>query len=175
LTKTSIFIVRKANNKMREDQVIRKDEILENTINIKEVLGKNAISKGGTVVGRVTQIRVNKENSQVEGIVISRGLTKKKIYVGKSYFEKLSHKAVILNTELSVLLKGRRVMTVDGKTIGKISTINRKGLTNDFESVVVRSLWKKFLIPKKEIKMMNNSVILEHKYNESKKYRFKKS
>ncbi|MEK6918623.1 MAG: PRC-barrel domain-containing protein [Nanoarchaeota archaeon] len=158
---------------MNELQVIRKEESLEDTINISRVLGKHAVSKGGTIIGRVNQIRINKETSEIEGVVISRGLFKKPVYVGRSYFDTISHEAIILNVELSLLLRGKKVITLDGKVIGSVTKINRKGNTNDFDSIIVRSLWKKFLIPKGEIKEMSSSVILEYKYDESKKYLWK--
>ena len=159
---------------MNNQEVIKNDEKLENTINIIMLIGKNVLSKGGTIIGRVSQIRINKENSELEGIVISRGILNKPIYVGKSYLQTISKKAIILSVELSLLLKGKKVITIDGKNIGKITTINRKGNSNEIESIIVNSLWKKFLIPKNQIKIMGNSVILEHKYDDSKKYLWKK-
>lgn len=148
--------------------VTRKEADLDKTVNIRGLIGKRVLSEGGAIVGTIAEIRLDKEGFELEGIIVSTrvGL----IYVGKSYFSKISDYSVILNTELSVLIKGRNVLTIDGKILGKVKEVNRKGKTNEIESIIVSSWWKKYLIEVSEIKQIASSVLIKAKYDETKEY-----
>lgn len=149
--------------------VTKKEASIEDTINLRRLIGKRVLSEGGAIVGRISEVRVDPEGFELEGVVVSRGF-ESPIYIGKSYFAKLSNYSVILNTELSVLLNGRKVLTTDGKVIGKIIEINRKGTTNDIESILVGRWWKKYLIPVSDIKQIGNSVLIKTRHDEAKNY-----
>ena len=156
-------------NMVNYQYVMRKEANAENTVNLKKLIGKRVLSLGGTVVGRITEIRLNPDNFEIEGVVVSTGFSAP-IYIGKSYFEHLSNIAVILNTELSILIKGKKVVTLDGKVLGRVRQVNRKGITNEIEDIEVSSFWKKYLIPEDEIKQVGNSVLVNLKYDATKTY-----
>ena len=155
------------------EYVSRRGSNLDGKINIKKIMGKHVLSKGGKIVGYISELRINSDTLELEGLVINRGF-KKPIYIGKSYFSHLSDKAVILNIELSVLIMGKKVITLDGKVLGKVKQVNRKGTTNDVQSLVVKSLWRKYIIPQSDIKQINTSVLIKHKYDATKIHLWKR-
>lgn len=151
--------------------VFRRENSLEKTVSLNELIGKRVLSKGGKIVGKVAEIRVNPLNFNLQGIVVGRDILRKPIYIGRSYFERLSHDSVILNVELSIFLKYKDVLDSKGKTIGQVRDIIRKGTTNEIESLIVRSTFsKKFIVPFRAIKAIGNNITLHSTYNVKKRY-----
>lgn len=153
--------------------IIRREAEIEKTVNVKKLIGKNVLSEGGTVVGTIYEVRLSPNGFDMEGIVVSTRVGM--LYIGKSYFSSISDYSVILNTELGLLVKGRRVITVDGKTLGKVKQVNRKGNTNEIDSLLVGTFWKKYLIPVSAVKQIASSVLLKTKYDDAKEYIWKRS
>lgn len=153
--------------------ILRKEIELDKTVNVKKLIGKNVLSEGGTVVGTIYEVRLNPNGFDMEGIVVSTRVGM--LYIGKSYFSSISDYSVILNTELGLLVRGRRVITVDGKILGKVKQVNRKGNTNEIENLLVGTFWKKYLIPVSAIKQIASSVLLKTKYDDAKEYIWKRS
>lgn len=154
---------------MTDYQIVkRKEAELEQTVNLKKLIGKRVLSDGGAIVGYISEVRINSEGFGLEGIVVSG--REGQMYIGKSYFSTLSDYSVILNTDISLLLKRRKVITVDGKVIGRVKEVNRKGTTNEIESLIVQSFWKKYLIPVGEIKQIGNPILIKERYIETKNY-----
>ena len=113
--------------------VVKKEAGLEETANVKRLIGKRVLSEGGSVVGHISEVRLNKSGFNLEGIVVSSSIGL--VYIGKSYFSTISDYSVILNTELGLLVKGKKVLTIDGKVLGRVKQVNRKGNTNEIESI----------------------------------------
>ena len=152
-------------------EIIEKEAPLEHTLNLKDLIGIRVISKRGKVVGKVSQFRLNANNMEIEGILVSRGIFKKPFYVGKSYLKQISNDAIILNIEPANLLKGIKVVTSDGKILGKVKEVIRKGDTNIVEGIVVSSLFKKRKTIKASfIERLGQSIILKPNYHVAEKY-----
>ena len=148
---------------------------MEKTINLKKLIGKKVISKGGVIIGKVCQIRINPYHLNLEGILIKRGFLRKPIYLGRSYFSHLSLDAIILNEELSLFIKGKYVFTSEGERVGKVSKVVRKGNSNELQNLVIKSLFtREISIPNSEIKHIGKSVVLKSGYNARKKYFWQK-
>ncbi|MFA4953651.1 MAG: PRC-barrel domain-containing protein [Candidatus Pacearchaeota archaeon] len=157
---------------MREPHSILKTErALHKTVNLKKLIGKIVLSKGGKIIGRILEIRISPINLDLEGILVRGNIIKKSMYIGRSYFSRLSHESVILNIEVSVLIKNKQVIDSKGKILGRVKEVVRKGTRNDLKGVYVRSLFsRKFFIPESEIEYVNKSLVLKPKYNATKKY-----
>jgi sporulation protein YlmC with PRC-barrel domain len=161
---------------MKVHHVVRREAPLDKTINIRHIVGKSVLSKGGMVVGKVSELRLNPKNVAIEGVLMRHSIFHKPFYIGKGYFSHLSHEAIILNIELSPLLRGKKVITSEGKVIGKVMAIERKGTRNDIQHIVVKSFWsRKFTITPSNIKSIGRSIILQSGYNVPKKYFWQKS
>ncbi|MDO8459675.1 MAG: PRC-barrel domain-containing protein [Nanoarchaeota archaeon] len=148
---------------------------MDKTVNLKKLIRKKVLSKGGKIIGKIVQIRISPINLELEGILIKGKIIKKPMYIGRSYFSHLSQEAVILNIEVSVLIKDKQVINSKGKIIGRVKEVVRKGTRNDLKGVHVRSFFsRKFFIPVSEIEYVNKSIILKPKYNATKKYFWQK-
>lgn len=152
--------------------ILRKEAEIDKTVNVKKLIGRNVLSEGGTIVGRISEIRLNNSGFDLEGVVVSTSAGM--LYIGKSYFSSISDYSVILNTEISLLVRSRRVITSDGKNLGKVKQVNRKGNGNEIESLLVGTFWKKYMIPVSAIKQIASSVLLKEKYDETKEYIWKR-
>lgn len=148
--------------------VTRKEADIEKTADVRKLIGKKVLSEGGTIVGRISEVRLSTVGFDLEGVVVSTNVGT--IYIGRSYFSTISDHSVILNTELSLLVKGRKAITIDGKVLGRVKQVNRKGTTNEIESLMVGSFWKKYLVPVSAIKQIASSVLLKLKYDETKEH-----
>ena len=157
---------------MKEPHVIlRKERSLDKTINLKKLIGKIVLSRGGKIIGKILEIRINPLNLALEGVLVRGKTTQKPMYIGKSYFSHLSEEAVILKIEVSILIKNRKVIDSKGRILGKVKEVVMRGTGNDFKGIYVRSLFsRRFFIPASEIEYVNNSVVLKSKYHAKKKY-----
>ncbi|MCR4285225.1 MAG: PRC-barrel domain-containing protein [archaeon] len=155
----------------RPHQILRTERPLDRTINLRKLIGKRVLSKGGEIVGRISEIRINPVGFGLEGILVRGNVLKKQIYIGRNYFSKISKDAVILNIEVSVLIKNKKVITSKGEIIGRVKEVVRNGTRNDLKGVYVRSLFsREFFIPASKMEYVNKSIVLKPKYETTKKY-----
>lgn len=167
-----IFILPYPYNVMKaHHDILKTERTLNKTINLRKLIGKKVLSKGGTIIGKILEIGINPKNLNLEGILVRGSIIKRPMYIGRSYISHLSNDAAILNIEVSVLIKNKQVIDSKGKVIGRVKKIVRKGTRNDLKGVYVRSLFSwKFFIPESEIEYANKSVVLKSKYHATKKY-----
>ena len=100
----------------------------------------------------------------------SRGVGKP-IYIGSSYFDRLSEEAVILSIDPFLLLKGMRVVTNEGEVVGKVKDFARSNDTNEVGGLIVSALFRKDItIDSNYIKSIGSSIILKSNYSVAKKY-----
>jgi len=156
--------------------VINREKPLDNTINLKELVGKRVISSGGKIIGKVSEVRIDPHTLKLEGIIVSQGFMSKPLYIGKGYFKTLSIESIVLNVELSLFLKDKMVLQSNGKPIGKVSRVVRVGQTNNVKEIIVNKIFRKpIIIPFSAIKLTGNSIILKPGYNVRTKYFWQKS
>lgn len=157
------------------ETITKKEAELDSTYNLSQTIGKKALSDGGLIVGRIAQVRLNKNTKQIEGI-ITRNFTHKPLYIGLSYISKITDKGVVLNMEPTIFLRNRRVITHEGKIIGKVFSITRKGTKNDLENITVYKMFrKKLIVSANDIEKAGKSIILKKGYNVRQKYFWQKS
>src|SRR3989344_8992758 len=106
-------------------KIVTKEGAIESTIDIGSLINKRVVSLKGFVVGRIKKIKINTKLF-VEGIVVSRGIFRKQLYIGSSYLGKLSEEAIILSIDPFVLYDGMKVLTNEGEIMGKVKDITRK-------------------------------------------------
>lgn len=105
------------------ENLLEKDKSLNETINVRKFIGAKVLSKEGYIFGRIIQIRIDTKNAGIEGIVVKRPWFKGLIYIGRTYFEKISSESIILNIQPSVLLKGKKVVNAEGKVLGRVREV----------------------------------------------------
>lgn len=146
-------------NKLQAISTKRKD--LSRMESFRSYIGKKVISKSGNLVGRVYDILF--AGSSVAGIIVLRKLSK--IFIGKEFFNS-SGGAVMLSIDPITTLIGKQVFDADGKRIGKVTRLVRKGSTNVLDGLVVkRNLYSKPIkIPKEDIEVSKKNIILKKVY-----------
>lgn len=158
------------------EMVIRSEEPLGNTLDLHTLLGKHVISKSGTIVGTVTQLRLHPTKLHLEGILVSRGWFKRKIYIGRNYVNRISHHGIFLTINPSLLLIGRTVLRSTGKAIGKVKAITRKSNSNDLASIVIGSLFRKDrIIPAHALTIAHEAIMLDANYDVKQEHHRQKS
>jgi len=162
---------------MKSHHLITKHESsLDTTLDLRKALGARVLSHKGLILGKVSKIRIHPTRLQIEGIVISRGIFEKPFYIGSSYIKRFSEESFILTIELSVLLKGKKVLTSNGKVIGKIKDVIRKKHSNEVDKLSIKSFLKKiFYIRLSDVQSFGESIILKSNYRVPKKYLWQKS
>ena len=154
---------------MKVEFISETDIDLESLIAIEKLIGKRVLSKNGLVIGRIKSIRINK--NEIEGILVSPGILKKKIYISSTYFNKLTGESVLLNIDPSILNIGKRVLNDDGNYLGKVSNVTRREYSNSVYSISVKKfLRKEIVVPGPQIKSVGQSIILKNTYNAPKKH-----
>lgn len=157
------------------ETIIKKESEFSKTLNVKQILSKRVLAATGLVVGRVSQIRFNPLTKNIEGI-ITKNFWHKPLYIGLSYINQITVESVILNMEPSVFLRGRKIIDYEGKVLGKVSKINRKGNKNDVESIILSSFMKRSeVIPFSAISKLGKSIILKKDYDVKQKYFWQRS
>ncbi len=157
---------------MKEVYIVEKgDASIDETSNLRRLIGARVLSVDGLVVGRVREIRIDPKKMDLRGIFVSRGIFQPLLYIGVSYFNRASNDAVILNIDPFVLLKGKEVVTSDGKKIGRVKDVIRSDFSNNVKEIVVGKLFRNgFKIPYENVKLTGKSLILRVNYDGAKKY-----
>ena len=150
--------------------ISRRQINLEETLDLSSLLNSRVLSHNGLIIGKISQIRINPNTLRIEGILVKRGLFRKSIYIGSSYFDKMTSKSVILSIEPVIFLKNRNVLSFEGKKIGKVKKVIRKDNTNEIKEIIVSSIINgRFSVPAGQVKQFGKSIILQKNYNAKQK------
>ena len=125
----------------------------------RKYIGRKVISKSGDNVGKVHDFLFTKGN--VEGIVISRGLSS--FFIERKFVNVASDDDVMISINTVLMHVGKQVFDADGKKLGKVVDIVRKGNTNNFDALIVRRKLRKTKIPKSDIDVSKKNIILKKK------------
>jgi len=125
-------------------------------------VGKKVISKSGDIIGKVQDFRFKK--NMVAGIIVMKRFSR--IFIGNEFINGVSEDAIVLSIDPVTMLVGKKVFDVDGKEIGSVARLIRKGNANTFEGVVVKKRFysKGIKIPKKDVDISKKSIILKKSY-----------
>ena len=150
-----------AENRDTIDIISQTDKNVLRFESIKDYLGKKVVSKSGKTVGSIRDVLFTGKG--IRGIIIYKLFSR--FYVDKAFFNTVGNKAM-LSIDPVLLLKRKEVFDLDGKKLGKVVKVNRKNNNNDFESITVKKRFflKGFKIPKSEIDVMKNNIILNKSY-----------
>ncbi len=142
----------------------------EQTRDARTLLGKRVLAKNGMVVGRVSQIRLDANQTTVVGIVVRRNVFRR-IYICIEYVSRFTAKAVFLSIDPFILFRNRAMFSSDGKRFGRVIDVLREQETNTITSLIVRRrIFWKLEVPISEVNRMNKVIFLHKKYDEAKKF-----
>lgn len=151
------------------EQYIEQGDAYGQTRRLKNILGLRVLSKSGDVLGRVVEVRMDHKRESFEGVLV-RMRNLKKVYVNKTYVQKITDEAVLLSITPAIVYKGRKVVSSDGKAFGKAIEVRREGTTNNIEAIIVqRHFVRRVAVPIKDFSKLGASLILKKTYSDAKK------
>jgi sporulation protein YlmC with PRC-barrel domain len=112
---------------------------LDQTVEVKEILGKKVLATDGKNIGKIRAIRINPTKLTIEGIEVDTGLFKVDKYIGKNYIKTLTEQGAILKITPVDDIVGLEVFDSTGKSVGEIKTIKKSKKTNKLLSITMYS------------------------------------
>lgn len=128
----------------------------------KSYIGKKVMSKSGEKVGVISNVML--AGSNIEGIIVNSGLSR--LFIGWEFVSSVSKDAVMLLINPATMLSGKYVFDADGKKLGKVVKVLRKGNTNTIEEIMVKKkvYSKAIKIPNQDIDTAKKNIILKKIY-----------
>jgi sporulation protein YlmC with PRC-barrel domain len=125
-------------------------------------IGKEVISKSGERIGKVHDLRFS--GNSVTGIVVRRRLSR--LFIDKEFIAGGSGGTIMLSIDPVTMMLGKQVFDADGKKMGKVSKVLRKGSSNTLTAVMVkkRMYSRGIKIPKEDIDVSKKNLILKKVY-----------
>lgn len=112
---------------------------LDQTVEVREILGKKVLANDGKNLGKIRSIRINPTKLTIEGIEVDTGLFKIDKYIGKNYIKTLTDQGAILKITPVDDIVGLEVFDSTGKSIGEIKNIKKSKKTNKLLSITLYS------------------------------------
>ena len=125
-----------------------------------DILGREAIDPDGKVLGMVMKLHIDKEEKKLLGMTVDQGFMKPDLYVGIEHVRVFGVDAVFLRTAPVDKIKGKEVLTAEGKHIGNVKEVVLKGKKLS-RIIVSHGLSKEKEIPLSDIKTIGTRVILK--------------
>ena len=121
------------------------------------MIGKKAVTKSGAIMGKIKDVIVTDKG--IQGYVIG------KTFIDKEYVKEIED-AIMLTIDPITSFIGKWVFDADGRKLGKVKQILRKGNRNNFEAITIKKKMysKEQTIPKTEIAVMKKNIILNKSY-----------
>jgi len=126
---------------------------------LSNILGKKVIAENGEVVGKVKDIAF--DMNRIIGLYVAGAIGK--VIIGREYIEQFHADSVVLKINPVTALKGKIVFDKDGKRLGRVTEIKRKGTTNEFTELAVKknAISKSIQVPKKYMDVISKNIILK--------------
>ena len=128
---------------------------------VSAMLGRKVYGTSGTYVGKVKDILLN--NGRAVAMLIKKGFTK--CIISTEFISAESTKTLMLTIEPIVLHLGKVVYDKEGRKLGKVVDIIKRGENSIKEIVVRRSIFTKSLVIQgNEIAVSKANIILKQAY-----------
>lgn len=140
-------------------------EVIQETIDLKDVLGKKVLTKSGKEIGHIQAIYVNSHSLDVDAIKVKKGFFSTDHFIGRGYLSVLNKEGAVLKIDPVEEFVGMEVYDSEGKHLGKVKHVERLSPTNKLISLEVnRGLGKEnVIIPAGKIKEVGKNIILSDK------------
>ena len=129
---------------------------LEGAITSEDVLGKEVIDKNGHILGVSDKLYIEPKTLRVLGISVDKGFLRKGMIISTPYIREVAKHAIFLTIQPFFLLKGKEVFGSHGGRIGKVTSVEAKGNSNDVAAIMVGDT----RIPISEIDVIGKNIIL---------------
>ncbi len=151
------------------EYLVEKSQSYEQTRDAKGLLSKRVLSKSGSIVGKVREVRLDSQHRELRGVLVSRGLFRPSVYISAEYISRLTPQAVILSIEPAMLFRRRAVISSDGKKFGRVKEVLRERETNNITGFLVRrNVFWTYEVPGSEVRKANKAIMLKKSYEQAK-------
>jgi len=135
---------------------------LDGAITSDDILGKDVFDSTGKFIGIAEKVFIDPINLSFLGIAVDKGFTRKGLTIGKGYIKNITSDAVMLNISVAFEMKGMEVFDNEGKSLGKVKSVNLRKNKNELISIEVSpgSLRKNIIIEKDDIQTIEENIIL---------------
>ena len=124
---------------MNMKEIKHKSLSLNESLDIRNALGKKVLTKDGKNIGKIRTIRIDPNDLTIEGIEVDTGLFKIDQYFGKNYIKTITEQGAILKITPVDDIIGHTVYDSTGKSVGEIKSIKRSKKTNKLLSITMYS------------------------------------
>jgi sporulation protein YlmC with PRC-barrel domain len=104
---------------------------------MQSLLGKKVRDSNGKDIGAVTEIRLDPQTLNLDGIEVDRGFFGTYTFIGRKYITALSEEGAVLNMSPVADYKGLKVFDSNGKEVGTVKEVQTEGSTNNLSAIVV--------------------------------------
>jgi sporulation protein YlmC with PRC-barrel domain len=120
---------------MQEIRVMNKQH--NSGVKMQSLLGKKVRDSNGKDIGAVTEIRLDPQTLNLDGIEVDRGFFGTYTFIGRKYITALSEEGAVLNMSPVADYKGLKVFDSNGKEVGTVKEVQTEGSTNNLSAIVV--------------------------------------
>jgi sporulation protein YlmC with PRC-barrel domain len=143
------------------------DKTYNSGLKVNELSGKKVMGLDGKELGKIIQLRLNRDSLSFDGIEIDRGFFGTDTFIGKDYIESMSDQGAVLNMNPVKDYTGLNVMDLNGKKIGTVKEIRTDSHTNNITAIVVGTgmLNNDVIFTKSDITSVGKNIMLNKAFD----------
>lgn len=152
-------------NKMEQCDVAKKRCIITSD----DILGKDVVDTDGEILGVVQQLKIDKEQKNILGVVVDQGFMKPDLFIGLDFIKNFGIDSVFLNQSPWPKIKGLDVYDSNGKKAGFVFDVENRKKTMFLSSIIIKKnrLGKSYRVNIKDVKTIGFNVILKKSAEET--------
>jgi len=150
------------------DEIREINKSFNSGLMVNELKGKKVMGLDGTEVGKIIQIRLDRDSLNFDGIEMDRGFFGHDTFIGKDYIESMGNQGAVLNMNPAKDYKGLHVMDLNGKEVGTVKEIRTESHTNNISAIVVGTgmMSNDAIFSKSDIESVGKNIILNKAFDE---------
>jgi sporulation protein YlmC with PRC-barrel domain len=143
------------------------DKTYNSGLKVNELSGKKVMGLDGKELGKIIQLRLNRDSLSFDGIEVDRGFFGTDTFIGKDYIESMSDQGAVLNMNPVKDYTGLNVMDLNGKKIGTVKEIRTDSHTNNITAIVVGTgmLNNDVIFTKSDITSVGKNIMLNKAFD----------
>ena len=151
------------------DEIREINKSYNSGLKVNELEGKKVVGADGKEVGKIIQIRLDRDSLNFDGIEMDRGFFGHDTFIGKDYIESMGNQGAVLNMNPAKDYKGLHVMDLNGFEVGKVKEIRTDSHTNNISAIVVGTgmMSNDAIFSKADIESVGKNILLNKAFDEN--------
>jgi len=149
------------------EEIRQINKIYDSGIKVHELNGKKVMGLNGKEVGKITEVRLDPESLNLDGIEMDRGFFGLDTFIGRAYIGSLSTEGAVLNMTPATDYKGLAVFDSAGQKVGTVKEVRTEGSSNNITAIVVGAgIFKNDAVfSKSDVKSVGKSILLNKTFD----------